>query len=59
MKLTTKEYKAIRDALMSSDIIHQEETLEEIYDEKEIKVIKSAFAKFGIIYNSSRKYYFQ
>lgn len=47
-KLTSKEYEAIKNALMSSDIIHHEEPLEEIYDEKEVKVIKSAFAKFEI-----------
>lgn len=47
-KLTPKEYEAIKNALMSSDIIHQEEPLEEIHDEKEVKVIKSAFAKFEI-----------
>ena len=39
-KLTPKEYQAIHDALMSSDIMHMEE--------EEVKVIKSAFAKFGI-----------
>ena len=48
MKLTTKEYEAIRAALMSADIMHQEEPLEEIYSEEEVTVIKSAFAKFKI-----------
>ena len=47
-KLTPKEYQAIHDALMSSDIMHQEGELSEIYDKEEVKVIKSAFAKFGI-----------
>ena len=48
-KLTPKEYQAIHDALMSSDIMHmEEEEFFELYEEEELKVIKSAFAKFGI-----------